>query len=456
MNTEQLSPPSLLNRIDPTMRREEWLSRVMRPLRRWGDKVAMLLFVGVATALLAGNATPVYGLGTGAAVTKFVTFGKLGLLTKGTAVMMSGATQQPTKYPFRYGTVLRRVTINQNVGWNYGQGIPSIVIPQVGMLARVFVDLEGTYTKANVSGLATLDGFDAIVQRAQVTLNNGSANLVDLSGVGINVINKSMSLGLPIKRGLSTTAGARFFSLRFILPVNANNRRQFEMGLVNLQAPELRANINLTFAPLANVFATPADVTAIVNTATVSYQYWEIPDPNTFVLPPLTIVRCIEESPIAIAATGDQTYQIPRLGTMIDYHAVLVLNSLYGTVLNSTTNVSQFSEFKWRYNKTDTVFDVFIPDWETIETEIVDDPNTTFLIPQAITLFLWNAGDRNRNGGDFRDAIDTEENTTTESIPTVTAGTVLTPGKDFIFHVRRVVQRVVQATAPTSPSNRVA
>lgn len=352
------------------------------------------------------------------------------------------AQQQDTRLPFRYGTVRRRINIG-SFAWTPGSAIPSIVIPQVGMLARVLVDLEGSYTKATASGLATLDGFDAIVARARIGLNNGSANVVDVSGVGINILNKNLSPSLPIKKGLSTVAGAQTFSLKFMLPVNANQRRQFEMGLINLQAPEVRCTLDLSFNPLSQVFATPADVTAFTATANVSYEYYEIPDITRYQLPPLTLVRSIEEAPQAVAATGLQLYQVPRLGTMIEYHAVAVFNNLYGNVLNN------FTEWAWRYNKSDVQYDVLIGDLETYEAELWKlGGSSTFLSTSALSFNFWAAGDREHDGGDFRDAIDTEENTTTESLITVNSAQALNAGKDNIFHVRRVVQRIVSAPAP--------
>lgn len=355
------------------------------------------------------------------------------------------ATKPAAKLPFRYGTVKRRITIG-NYAVTLGQAIPSIVIPQVGMLGRIVVDVEGTYTKANATGFALVDGYDALLARARLTLNNGSAQVHDASGIGVNIINRNISPSLPIKRGLLTTAGAQTFSYKFLMPVQANDRRQFEMGLLNLQAPELRATVDLSFNAPATIFATPADWTAFVITANVSYEYWEIPDMSKYALPPLTLVRTIEESPIAIVSKGDQTYQIPRLGTMIEYHGVLVLNNAYAAVL---TNLTQF---QIKYNKSDVQYSVLIGDQETYEAEMfgsVLGGGGTFLFANAISYNLWAASDRQLNGGDFRDAIDTEENTTTEIITTVSQAATLTAGKDNLYHVRRVVQRIVSAPSPT-------
>jgi hypothetical protein len=131
---------------------------------------------------------------------------------------------------------------------------------------------------------------------------------------------------------------------------------------------------------------------------------------------------------------------------MIDYHAVVVLNNVYGAVLTAV------SEFAIRYNKSDVQYDVLMGNWETYEAlnyGIGQGNTRTSLFTGALSFNLWSAGDRSWNGGDFRDAIDTEENTTTEALITIAAGQALNAGKDNIFHVRRVVQRIVAAPAPT-------
>ena len=427
-----------IRRVDPFDNLGRYATFGRRAYHRYSN-VAALGLACVALAILPAAAMPVFSAKTG--VVTGAVMNKLGL----TGALVAGAqAQPPQKLPFRFGTVRRKINIG-SYAVTLGGAIPSIVVPQVGMFARVLVDIEGTYTKANATGTNFYDGYDAIVSRARVGLNNGSANLVDVSGVGINIINQDLSPSLPIKRGLVTTAGAQTFSYKFILPVNANQRRQFDMGLINLQAPEVRANIDISFNPQATIFATSADVTLFTATANVSYEYYEIPPISQYNLPPLTLTRTIEEAPIAIAAVGLQTYQLPRLGTMFDYHAVMVLNNIYTTVLTKAT------DFSLRYNKTDTQFTVNIGDWETYEAELygrLGGATKTFLNASAISWNLWSAADRETDGGDFRDAIDTEENTTTETLITVASGTALNAGKDNFFHVRRVAQVITQAPAP--------
>lgn len=428
----------LLNKYDPFGNVERVMFNIGSFFHRRYDTIALTLAL-LVVPMMAGWAMPVFGA-KGISVWTLNKTGAVGALVAGAT-----AQQKQQKLPFRFGTVRRRLTIGTYT-LTPGQAIPTITLPQVGMLSRLVVRVQGSYTKANATGLNLLDGYDAILSRSTVKLNNGSAQISDLSGLGISILNKNQSPSLPIKRGLVTTAGAQTFTYAYVIPIAANTREQFTMGLINLQAPELRCTLDLVANPIASVFATAADVTNFLATATVSYEYFEIPNINQYQLPPMTLVRSIEEAPQAIAATGLQTYQIPRLGTMIDYHAVLVLQGVYANVLTNLT------EFAWRYNKSDTQYDMLIGDDEVYEADLygnVGGSSTTFMDPHAINFNLWSAGNRPLDGGDFRDAIDTEENTTTESLITVASGATIT-GASNIYHVRRVVQRIVQAPAPAA------
>lgn len=452
-----------ISRKDPLDNIGLFLSPFVRFYHQRGLQVCTALAL-VAAPMVAGAAMPVWDF---AGAMKYSITASAGLATSG-ALLAVGQTED-RRLPFRFGTVRRRIPIG-TFAMTPGTQLPAVTIPQVGMISRVLFSVTGTYTVAGAPlVVANLDGFDSFIARAQVMLNNGSANIVDLSGLGIRAINANINTALPIKKGspagvgnvngtqLPLAVGASSFVYRGILPINANQRRQFEMGLINLQAPELRATINLVFNPLSQVVTVPANMTLFTANIALSYEYYEIPDPRQYRQPPLTLVRSIEEAPVSITAVGEQTYQIPRLGTMIEYHTVLVLARVYGNAVNSLT------EFKVRYNKSDTQYQIFIGDWETYEAElygiginVLQAPTPTAATPATrwmmdtsmLTFNLWAASDPTINGGDFRDAIDTEEQTTTETITTVAPGTVLTAGQDFLFYVRRVVQRIVPTAAP--------
>lgn len=418
-----------MNRLDPFDRRGQLAFNLGTYFHRHWQIVAVA-FAMLVTPLATGWAMPIWSAKHGAMIAS--TLHKTGYIG------LAGVTAaQPKKLaPFRYGTVRRRLTIGQYT-LTPGQAIPTITLPQVGMASQIVVRVNGTYTKANASGIATLDGYDAILSRATVKLNNGSAQVCDLSGVGINIVNNNLNPSLPIKRGLITTAGAQTFAYAFVLPISANTREQFTMGLINLQAPQIRCTVDLVANPLSAIFATPADVTLFTAQATVSYEYFEIPDLSKFAMPPLTLVRTIEDAPALIAATGLQTYTLPRLGTMFNYHAVLVLQGVYANVASNLTEIAV------RYNKSDTQYDMLIGDDEVYESLTYGNASGgTYLNPHAVSLDLWASGNRPHNGGDMRDAIDTEENTTTEVLITV-ASTATITGASNLYHVRRVVQRIV-------------
>lgn len=455
----------VIDRIDPTEKRLLPWSHVTRGWHQFGLQLCTIV-AAVAITALPGLAMPVFSAAktTGVSEAMWVT-ASAGLATIG------ATAKTPQLLPFRYGTVRRRINIG-NFVMTPGTQLPAVVIPQVGMLSRVLFNISGTYTVATAPLVVfSTDGFDSFIAKAQIQLNNGSANVVDCSGIGLCQFNQNINTALPIKKGtpagvgnvngtqLPLALGASTFTYKGFLPVNANNRRQFEMGLINLQAPETRVNVLLSFNPLSQIVTVPANMTLFAATVNLSYEYFEIPDLSRFQLPPLTLVRSIEEAPIPIVATGLQLYQFPRLGTMIEYHTVLQLARLYAPVLTN------FTEFAIRYNKTDQQYDVFMPDWETYEAElygigidVTQAPTATAATPtsrwqqsrQSLTFNLWAAGDADINGGDFRDAIDTEENTTTEAMVFISAGTVLTPGQDNLYHVRRVVQRIIPVGPPSN------
>lgn len=447
-----------LERLDPFNTRELYASRARRAWHSFGFAVAAGL-VPVALAVLPAQAMPVYLLANKTAVG--IT-GQLGMLSSVGGLI--GAQQ--AKKDFRYGTVKRRIPIG-TFAVTMGAKLPSVKIPQVGMASRVIAHINGSYTVATAPlVVANTDGYDSILAAANITLNNGSAQICQLSGIGLNAINRNISTALPIKTGspagtgnvngtqLPLALGASTFRYSAILPINANQGDQFQFGLVNLQAEQVQCTIDLTFNPLSQLFTVPANCTLFAATCTLSYEYYEIPDLNRYNMPPLMLVRSIEDGAQAIPATGIQApYQVTRLGTMIGMHSILILNNLYGVAATA------ISESVLRFNKTDVVMDTLSNDQDVYEAELygygLDNSQAPTasaatpaplrrMLPQAVTHNFWatSGGAADRNCGDFRDAIDTEEITTTEFIHTIAAGTALNAGKDFLVFARRVVQRL--------------
>lgn len=457
----------LVDRLDPFNSRDLVFSHVRRGWHTAGFAAAASL-IAVSLAMIPGSAMPVYAMHShSSATTAAVITSQLGLL--GNVTGFVGAQQ--TRKAFRYGTVKRRIPIG-TFPVTMGSKLPSVKVPQVGMASRIIAHINGTYTGATAAlVVANTDGFDSLLAQANVTLNNGSAQIVQVSGIGLNAVNRNISTALPIKTGtpagtgnvsgsqLPLAIGASSFRYSAIMPINANQGQEFELGLVNLQAEQVQLTVDLTFNPLSQIFTVPANCTLFAATCSLSYEYYTIPDQTRYGMPPLMLLRTIEDGAQAIPATGNQApYQITRLGTMLSLHSVLILNQLYGAASTA------IAESYLRFNKTDVVQDTTSNDQDVYEAElygygidVTQAPTASAAtpagfrrcLPAAVTMNFWatSGGAADRNCGDFRDAIDTEEITTTEVIHNIAAGTSLNAGKDFLVFVRRVAQRLTPAAA---------
>lgn len=337
--------------------------------------------------------------------------------------------------PFRSGTRQRRAYVGA-VSYSAGTTLNPIRLPQVGLLARVFVQFRGTVTLSGAGALANLGPWN-LAARLQVNANIGSAAIVDVSGYGAYMCQPWIqSIGYrPDMAGVGAgttpnadiyaapvAMGANTWVLSWYLPVSANDGSQFELGLVNLQAPETQVSVNITCGALLD----PATlVTGIEGSFFVYYDYYEIPDPRVFQLPPLALVRTLEEQQ-PITGTGDNIYTIPRQGVMLQLAHRITLNA---------ARSDSWDRHSIRFNKTDTVYQEdrqWRRAWERMNYAL--NP-----IVGVTALDLWHAASGVSNG-DTRDAIDTEELSTLESIVTVSAGAVLGANNNFLASVRRIVQ----------------
>lgn len=341
-----------------------------------------------------------------------------------------------TRIPFRQGT-RRRV---QSIGAfpvTPGQPVQTITLPQVGMVSRVLLSLEGTIT-LSAAGVQNALGYAALLSRVRLSANLGSASIVDCTGIGLELVNqwRAPQTKGRVQNAFGNGAVANEVIYRTAVPVNANNRQQFEFGLIDLQSPEVRVTLDVSAADLS-AFTTNATASSL--TLYVAYEYWEIPDPSVYELPPMTLVRTIEDAALPIAVLGDQTYQIPRLGTLIQMSNLVLLNGAPCQLTGPTPDVS---EIRMRINKTDTVLDYQTRFKEIEEAEFYNQPSASFMRDGVLTWDFWHASSAERCGGDGRDFFDTESVTTLESIITLSPTAVIA-GVSQIQPVRRVLQRIV-------------
>lgn len=366
---------------------------------------------------------------------------------------MGATAQQPAtddRLPFRMGT-RRRVQPLGSFPFTPGTPIPTIIIPQVGMLAKIYLKIEGTITQTAGAAVLSPLGYASLISRIRVNANLGSAIVVDATAAGIELANfwYAPTTG-RVQNVYPNGAGANAVSYGLMIPINANDRSLLEIGLINLQAEQVRVTLDVTPAPaLTNFLLSGGPPTASSLTMFVYYEYWDVPNPQRYLLPPASISRILEEQQ-PIAATGELSYVVPRLGTLTQLSEYFIAGATLATQVMATlvAPTPQVNKFRIRANKTDEwmAYDARLAE---IEEELFFNANTaafatpagSFLRPGTRTWDFFHSGLQTRNFGD-RDLIDTEKITTLEFLatidPTYTPSAVTTRNI-----VRRVFQRLV-------------
>ena len=352
----------------------------------------------------------------------------------------SMTTGQQALLPFRSGTRQKFYQMNP-MTYAAGQTLTQI-FPQVGMLSQVFITVDGTITYSSTGTLADQGPWN-LFSRMQILSNIGSAVLVDLTGFGAYLVQQLIG-GVAYRPDVagagSTTASSQIyvfplvgtaatFKLSYCLPVAANDGLNFDTGLINLQSPQTQVTLSLTCGQLTD----PASlVTAIVATITVGYMYYEVPDTTIFQLPPLSLVRTLQDQ-IVVATTGEQVYTLPPMGTILQVIHILTLNGArsdsldYGFV---------------RFNKTDTVYKMWLSAQRQLERLRYG------LNPIVGTWYwdFWHAYGQ-VSEGDVRDAIDSEKISTLDMGLAVSSGATLGSNNNTQSTIRRLVQ-TIQTTSP--------
>jgi hypothetical protein len=363
------------------------------------------------------------------------------------------ATQ--SKFPFR-GNARQRI---QRVGqYTFASnGRLSIELPRVGYLAGIFIQLSGTLVRtAGDTGLFS-DQYANILRRIQLNLNIGASQIFDVSGHGVSLLNQistfnyAMDLGgqasgpkAPLATsadpsvwdGLDSVPNPSFpvgdmLGFSYFIPVAMNDGLNFNVGLINLQAPEIRATLDLQFGSEADLFEQGATITGTTigpSTLIVHYLYYEVPNPDLVAIPPYIVHRVVQERQ-AIAAVGDQVYTVPRMGQ--------IQRIIHSVQLNGTTNGGAVGDLVIRVNKTDEIYRM-----AEFTNRFLARMRYGHKLPfGAFVHDWWRAADLNA-AGDFRDVIDSEQISTLESIVNILPTATLGSGNNFLDTIREFTQRL--------------
>lgn len=348
--------------------------------------------------------------------------------------------------PFRQGTRKRRQYLTTFVytGAAAQQRPTPFTLPSTGMLSRLILVAHGAIDQSGGGGTLGVDGLAGLFNQIVVSANLGSANLFQASGAGADIAARWHGASAPVSGtfALATQSASPFY---YALPIDIamNRKKQFSLGLINLQDPEIQVQLAVTFNPLASVASLATSGGGSTISVDVYMEYFEVPDPRAFALPIRAIARTLEDQFPQSTQVGNNIYTVPRLGIMTDYSSIIYANS-------ARISNANMQEMDVRFNKTD-----YIETRSGLLQPVLDStdygaspgvvPGTAptpglanNIQPGVFTWAGWNATDVVDNG-DFRDAIDTLELTTTEIINVVAAGTTVVAG-DIIRAVRRTFQ----------------
>jgi hypothetical protein len=337
-------------------------------------------------------------------------------------MMVAAPQQQKQLIPFRAGTRQRFAPVaTVPVADNSRQ---SVQLPRVGFASHIAVQLDAIVTITGTPGVAPLGPWD-LVRRLTFRINLGTAVLYSTSGWSNYVMQRLMTdvfdaatSGDPDLYAFSTSSGDQALRLTYLIPLAANFGSDFAVGLVNLQAPEVQATLDLEFGRLVgDAYASGSNVVYKTGTqpvARIGYWYYEVPDPNRVQYPPLTFHRVLEDE-VPLTTGGEVVYTVPREGVVL---------RLAHTLLNNTpARSNDVSEFVVRANKTDEIYR--LDRWQLKQIQLFRYGTQ---LPTGVFVHdWWAANDHGSPGyGDTRDAISSEALSTLEDIlqlaSTFTAG----------------------------------
>lgn len=352
--------------------------------------------------------------------------GGVGLVgAPGAAPQAGGA---PQLLPFRQNTRQKFAKVGT---MTYALGGTSfLTLPKVGYLSKIYIRFTGTISSSSTITYAKFGPW-SILRNINFNLNSGKQILCDVSGYELFLHNMTTKKSARTDQNSdadfyaapTANAAGQAFALTWEIPVAVSDGHNFAVGLINLQAPELQANLQLQFnTALADVGAT---LTGIAGTFHVSYEYYEVPDPTRVAQPPVVLHKLLSQ-PFAVASTGENRFEVPRGGRILRYIEIVELN---GAKSDSYDNKQIY------LNKTQQIAVLDRP-----EFKFRNRRDYGFIMPTGVSCWDFQKGWDICEESDLRDTLDTEAVTTTEMVTTITSGATLGSNNNFVHSVREILQ----------------
>lgn len=342
---------------------------------------------------------------------------------------------QPVLIPFRQGSRQRKRQSGSTVSFptpNLGSQT-SFLLDKVGMLNYLVLVVRATVNLTAAGAFAT-NGPWSLVNRIRVDLNLSNMNLVDIDGNMAYELGRILFRGYAPDGGTNWTPNANSFAagvamgnnswvIPYVIPISANPGSDYDVGLINLQAPEVQCTVQVRLAAAGADFVTNFN-TLTLATAELYQCYFSSLDPRAVILPLGQVVRTVQFTQ-PVVATGENTITIERQGKLMNSITRFIANGARSDGIDRLQVVA---------NINDTMYD------ETLSFNSICY-EMDYSMPRRTGIFYkdyWHAKE-DPSMGDGRDLINLEVLTTFQQKLFVSAGTVLGSGNNFYDLGRRIL-----------------
>lgn len=346
------------------------------------------------------------------------------------------------------------VGVPDTVTWDsaVNGGAPSkprsrFTLPKVGLLSRLFVDIAGTFTPVVGGGSCAVAadgrGPHGIVDGYTLRINGGSG-WYDVSGFGTAMINAASDPDAFPEAAVGTvytTAPTDVASTLFDYPVAAGSPRfgheipialnaAQPCGIILLQNDQTTVELEVRWANISAYCALAGGATATMSlTATVSYEYFDIPERSAFqafILPMLQWAHWWTEEREDITSTGPGANVV-----VLDNHDTY-LRVIQQAMINGKLNTDAIDLLSLVLNRKLTRYTKSLARHLRIQRH-----NTG---GKDLPVFIWDWFAT----GNLRDALHADAYTDVRLVVDVHAGTVL--GADA--HFKTAAEKLVDLGAP--------
>lgn len=306
-------------------------------------------------------------------------------------------------------------------------------LPKVGLLARLFVDLDGgsatgyDLTIGAGAAAAAADGMGpwGIIEGFALKINGGSG-WFDVSGFGTFLLNNAEDpnayTGATAPGDAVTTAPTDVASLVHNYPTADDGRPRFgfvipvaldasqPLGMVLLQNDQTTVELEIRWATLDKYAALTGGASATLSlTATVVAEYYDVPPLaafDTYIRPLLRWANWHVEERQDIASTGRDANVV-----VLDNHDTY-LRVIHHAIINGALNTDAIEALRFVLNRQTTLYD------HPAVVHLRDQRNK---IAKDLPAFMWNFFAT----GTLRDVLHADSFTDIRSALDVTAGTEL-------------------------------